>query len=63
MARNLNDPVTMLKGVGPKKRDILLKIFGTSDKIAQASIEELKSVNGINHNLATVIYNHFNKKQ
>lgn len=51
-----------IKGVGPKKRDILLKIFGTSDKIAQASIEELESVNEINHNLATVIYNHFHNK-
>ncbi len=50
-----------IAGVGPKKRDILLNIFGTSEKIKQASVEELESVKGINKLLAQTIYNHFHK--
>lgn len=49
-------------GVGPKTRDLLLKVFGTSDKISQADIPELESVKGINHNLATNIYNYFHNE-
>ena len=50
-----------IAGVGPKKRDLLLNIFGTSEKIKQASVEELESVKGINKLLAQTIYNHFHK--
>lgn len=50
-------------GIGPKKRDILLKIFGTSEKIKQATIDEIESVKGINKALAQTIYNYFHKKQ
>ena len=52
-----------IAGVGPKKRDLLLNIFGTSEKIRQASIEEIESVKGINKVLAQTIFNHFHKNQ
>ena len=52
-----------IPGVGPKKRDLLLNIFGTSGKIKEASIEELESVKGINKALAQIIYNFFNKNE
>lgn len=50
-----------ISGVGPKKRDLLLKTFGTSAQIANASVEELSIVPGINKSLAITIYNHFHK--
>ena len=46
-------------GVGPKKRDSLLKAFGTSQEIAKASVELLESVDGINASLAFKIHNYF----
>lgn len=52
-----------IAGVGPKKRNLLLNIFGTSEKIRQASIEEIESVKGINKVLAQTIFNHFHKDQ
>ena len=50
-----------IEGVGPKKRDALLKAFGTSENIAKASIDELILVPGIHQALAAIIYNHFHK--
>lgn len=52
-----------IPGVGPKKRDLLLNIFGTSEKIKRSSVEELESVKGINKALAQIIYNFFNKNE
>lgn len=50
-----------IPGVGPKKRDALLKAFGTSEEIAKASPELLESVEGINSSLAQTIYHYFIK--
>ncbi len=48
-------------GVGPKTRDLLLRIFGSTEKISQASQEEIESVKGINKALAYKIYAYFHK--
>lgn len=48
-----------ISGVGPKKRDALLKAFGTSEEIAKASVDLLKSVEGINRTLALNIHKYF----
>ena len=48
-----------IKGVGPKKRDALLKAFGTSREIANADVELLQTVPGINPALAQTIYEFF----
>lgn len=48
-----------IPGVGPKKRDALLKAFGTSEEIAKADVDLLTTVPGINVALANVIYNYF----
>ena len=50
-----------IDGVGPKKRDALLKTFGTSETIAKTDIEILETVPGINHSLAIKIHNYFEK--
>ncbi len=44
-----------IDGIGDKKRDALLKKFGSITKIKEASIDELKSVKGINESLAKKI--------
>ncbi len=44
-----------IEGIGDKKREALLKHFGTITKIKNASIEELTSIKGINENLAKKI--------
>ena len=60
--RDMKETKTMLDdipGVGPKKRDALLKAFGTSEEIAKADVDLLSTVPGVNATLANVIYNYF----
>ena len=49
-----------VKGLGPKKKEALLKKYLTLDAIKNLSDEEFKSV-GINQNLATSIREHLSK--
>lgn len=44
-----------IEGIGPKKRDALLRKFGSTKKIGEAKIEELTEIKGINENLAKLI--------
>lgn len=48
-----------INGVGPKKRDALLKAFGTSEEVAKADIDMLASVPGISPALASIIHQYF----
>ncbi|MBI9046708.1 MAG: excinuclease ABC subunit UvrC [Anaerolineaceae bacterium] len=45
-------------GIGQSRRKSLLKHFGSIEKIAKASIEELVSVKGINENVAHALKDH-----
>jgi hypothetical protein len=49
------DPIP---GVGKKRKEQLLKCFGSEDSIRDASVDEITSVDGIDQNLAKTIYNH-----
>jgi excinuclease ABC subunit C len=49
-----------IKGLGPKKKEALLKKYLTIDKVKNLSVEEFKSV-GINEKLALDILNHLNE--
>lgn len=51
-----------IKGLGPKKKEALLKKYITIDKIKTLSIEEFKSV-GINEELAQKVLNHLNNQE
>lgn len=51
-----------IKGIGDKKRQELLKKFGSMENIKKASIEELTSIKGINENLAREILDLDNKQ-
>ncbi len=52
------DPI---KGLGPKRKEQLLKYFVNIEKIKEASVEELMK-SGIPENLAKEIYNYFKKE-
>ena len=45
-----------IPGVGVKRRNSLLAYFGTTDKIKNASVEELCQVEGINRSVAEKVY-------
>ena len=46
-----------IEGIGPAKKQALLKKFGSVEKIKQASIDEIMQVKGINEELAKKILN------
>ncbi|MDX1496048.1 MAG: excinuclease ABC subunit UvrC [Salinisphaeraceae bacterium] len=48
-----------IPGLGPKRRQLLLKTFGGVRRIRRASIDELKAVEGVSSGLAEKIYAHF----
>ncbi len=48
-----------IEGVGPKRRQQLLKQFGGLKQISSAGVDSLCQVDGINHELAQRIYNVF----
>lgn len=51
-----------IKGIGDKKRQQLLKKFGSIENIKKATVEELTSIKGINEKLAQEIVNLGNKQ-
>lgn len=57
--RTIQSALDKLAGVGPKRREILLKHFGSVKKIKEATLEQLTAVKGIPQNLAEKIYNSF----
>ncbi|RKD30108.1 excinuclease ABC subunit UvrC [Thermohalobacter berrensis] len=48
-----------INGIGKKRKMALLKKFGSVDKIKEADIEELASVEGMNKRAAKSVYNFF----
>ncbi|MCL4110024.1 UNVERIFIED_CONTAM: hypothetical protein GTU68_038241 [Idotea baltica] len=60
-ARNTS-PLEGIAGLGPKRRQDLLKQFGGIRAITRASIDELSKVNGISAKLAEKIYDVFHSE-
>jgi excinuclease ABC subunit C len=56
---SLSSSLESIEGVGPKRRQALLRRFGGIQEIAKAPIEELTKVPGMSVELATRIYQHF----
>ena len=61
--RTLVSVLEKIPGVGGKRRDLLLKHFGSVKKIKSAPMEEIEKVDGISSELAREIYLFFNPKQ
>ena len=51
-----------IKGLGPKRKELLIEHFTTIDNVKNASIEEIENI-GIPKNLALEIYNHFHSEE
>ena len=59
-----NDMLSMLDNipdVGEERKKILLKHFGSSRQVKEASLDELQKAQGIGKELAEKIYNALNK--
>ncbi|MCP3850620.1 MAG: excinuclease ABC subunit UvrC [Gammaproteobacteria bacterium] len=48
-----------ISGLGPKRRQQLLKQFGGLQEVTRAGVEDLAKINGISMKLAQKIYDHF----
>jgi excinuclease ABC subunit C len=48
-----------IKGVGPARRRLLLEAFGTSKKVEEASLEQLKEVKGLPEDVAESVFRYF----
>ena len=56
----LQSDLESIDGIGPSKKKNLLTQFGGIQEVKRASVEDLLTVDGINKNLASKIFNHFN---
>ena len=52
-------PLEKISGLGPKRRQLLLKQFGGLQEVARAGIEDLAKINGISKSLAQKVYEQF----
>lgn len=57
-----HSPLEEIQGLGPKRRQTLLKHFGGLQGVSRASAEELAKVPGISQKLAQTIYDVFHEK-
>jgi excinuclease ABC subunit C len=48
--------VDAVPGIGPKRRSLLLKHFGSLQRLKSASIEEIQVVQGMNRSVAEAVY-------
>ncbi len=51
-----------IKGVGPKRKQLLYKAFGSMKAIKEATIEQLEAVPGIDKATAEAVYNYYHKE-
>ncbi|UCB52394.1 MAG: excinuclease ABC subunit UvrC [Candidatus Zixiibacteriota bacterium] len=57
--RTIGSELDKIPGVGPTRRESLLKHFGSVARIKEAGLEELLKLQGINKRLAENVYKHF----
>ena len=48
-----------IEGLGPKRKEVLLKHFGSAQKVAEAELIDLEQVKGVSAALARTIYQFF----
>lgn len=52
-----------IPGIGPKRRDTILKHFGGMQGLQKASLDDIKNITGISAQVAALIFNHLHPKQ
>ncbi len=61
--KRLTSELDKIKGIGPKKREILLRAYPNFGDIASASVAELSAISGIDERTAKAIFDYFRSKQ
>lgn len=56
--QSLTSELDVVPGIGLKRKQMLLKAFGSLHNLKSASVQELKQINGISEKLAQHIYDH-----
>ena len=59
--RTVRSELENIPGVGVKRRTALLKYFGSLKRLQGATIDEIRSVEGISASIAQEVYNHLHK--
>jgi excinuclease ABC subunit C len=53
------NPLDEIAGIGPTRKKALLQSFGSAKSISSAGVNDLAAVQGVSHQLAQAIYDHF----
>ena len=61
VASKFKSPLEEIPGLGPKRKQILLKHFGGLQGVLNAGEDEIKKIPGINKTLAEAIYFRFDE--
>ena len=61
--KTLKSELDDIPGVGPKRRRALLTAFGSPERVANASLEELQTVEGFGKQQAIRVFDHYRGKQ
>lgn len=61
--KRLTSELDEIKGVGPKKREILLRTFPNFADLKNASLGELQAINGIDSAVAQNVYEYFRREK
>ncbi|MCH5163541.1 MAG: excinuclease ABC subunit UvrC [Clostridiales bacterium] len=62
-SKRLTSELDNVKGVGPKKREILLRAYPNFADLRSATVSELEAINGIDARTAQAIHEYFKEKQ
>ncbi|MGI9512657.1 MAG: excinuclease ABC subunit UvrC [Anderseniella sp.] len=57
----LANPLDEIGGIGPGRKKLLLRAFGSARAVSGASVADLEQVEGISKSLATAIYGYFHE--
>jgi excinuclease ABC subunit C len=56
------NPLDEIAGIGPRRKQALLKHFGSAKAVSRAGTEDLQAVEGISAQMAQAIYDFFNER-
>lgn len=60
--QTMTNPLDEVEGVGPARKRALLNHFGSAKAVSRASLEDLKRTDGISHQMAQIIFDHFREQ-
>lgn len=61
--RRMQFQIESIPGVGPARRKLLLKEFGSIKKLSETSLEDLKALKGLPEEVAEAVYLHYHREE